>query len=153
MTTRAKQVTPIIIFEPLRDSIKMPEKKTSGAHCFDVFLPNTIRVPTVKEASTLIVPLGFKLEIPEGYAVKMHLRSSVGRDYPIMLSNTVGIIDEDFTGEVQAFVRNLGKHEVYFEEGARLFQIEIVKKEPIEIIQGEVTKETERSEQSGSTGK
>ena len=70
-----------------------------------------------------------------------------------MLSNIKGIVDEDYTDEVQAFVRNVGKQEILFLKGQRLFQMEMRKKEIYTIKAGTVDKTTTRTGKSGSTGK
>ena len=150
-TTRATK--PELIVELLHEDLQLPTKGTEKASCYDVYLPNNVVIPPVSLCTSVVIPLGFKLDIPEGYEVFLHLRSSVGRDNTIMLSNIKGIVDEDYTGEVQAFVRNVGKQEIRFAKGQRLFQMEMRKKEIYCIKAGTVDKKTTRTGKSGSTGK
>ena len=85
--------------------------------------------------------------------MRIQLRSSVGRDYPIALANIEGIVDEDFRGEVVLFVRNFSKQIVYLEEGQRIAQCWLEKTVPMTFVEDEVIKDTERGTESGSTGK
>ena len=152
-TTATRATKPELIVELLHEDLQLPTKGTEKASCYDVYLPESVVIPPVSLCTSVVIPLGFKLDIPEGYEVFLHLRSSVGRDNTIMLSNIKGIVDEDYTGEVQAFVRNVGKQEIRFAKGQRLFQMEMRKKEIYTIKAGTVDKTTTRTGKSGSTGK
>lgn len=154
-TTRQNtQAVPQVGIYPLVEGMKLPEYKTEGASCMDVHLPYDVRIGGKFQFVSQEVPLGFKVDIPKGYSMRLHIRSSIARDIPIMLANCEGIIDEDFTGEVVAFVRNLTNEAFYFYKGERLFQIELVKDTRVKPkILTEYTKETARGQQSGSTGK
>lgn len=156
-TTTAKTTAPtkpVLGVFPLEDDIKLPEYKTKGASCLDVYLKDDLRIAGKHECTSQLVPFGFKLDIPKGYSVRIHLRSSVAMYYPIQLANEEGIIDEDFTGEVQAIVRNLTNQAFYFNKGDRLFQMEVVKDTRMKTKElKEYTKVTDRGEESGSTGK
>ena len=105
-TTATKATKPELIVELLHKDLQLPTKGTEKASCYDVYLPESVVIPPVSLCTSVVIPLGFKLDIPEGYEVLLHLRSSVGRDNTIMLSNIKGIVDEDYTDEVQAFVRS-----------------------------------------------
>ena len=48
------------------------------------------------------VPLGFKIAVPNGHVLKLHSRSGHGWKHNITLANSVGLIDPNFRGEVQA---------------------------------------------------
>ncbi len=138
----------------LDPDLKLPEYKTAGASCLDIELPKDLRIGGKHECVSQLIPLGFKVDIPEGYSARLHLRSSVAMNYPIQLANEEGIIDEDFTGEVQAIVRNLTNQAFYFNKGDRLFQMEVVKDTRMKTKElKEYTKVTDRGEESGSTGK
>jgi len=143
-----------VIIELIKDTAVIPEAKTEGAGCMDITLPIDVRVPpvTVQNGATM-VPLGFKVVIPKGHTMRIQLRSSVGRDYPIALANTEGIIDEDFRGEVVIMLRNFSKNIVFLEHGQRIAQCWLEKTLPMTFVKGEVIEDTERGTESGSTGK
>lgn len=120
----------------------------------DIAIPMAVSVPPVAvQWKATEIPLGFKVKIPKGHTLRIQLRSSVGRDYPIALANIEGIVDEDFRGEVVLFVRNFSKQIVYLEEGQRIAQCWLEKTQPMTFVEGEVIEDTERGTESGSTGK
>lgn len=143
-----------VLIELLNDNAVIPEAKTEGAGCMDITIPMAVSVPPVAvQWKATEIPLGFKVKIPKGHTLRIQLRSSVGRDYPIALANIEGIVDEDFRGEVMLYVRNFSKQIVYLEEGQRIAQCWLEKTQPMTFVEGEVIEDTERGNQSGSTGK
>ena len=143
-----------VLIELTREGAVVPEAKTEGAGCMDITIPMTVSVPPVTvQTKATEIPLGFKVVIPKGHTLRIQLRSSVGRDYPISLANIEGIVDEDFRGEVMLFVRNFSKHIVMLEQGMRIAQCWLEKTVPMTFVDGEVIEDTERGTESGSTGK
>lgn len=143
-----------VLIELTREGAVVPEAKTEGAGCMDITIPMTVSVPPVTvQTKATEIPLGFKVVIPKGHTLRIQLRSSVGRDYPISLANIEGIVDEDFRGEVMLFVRNYSKHIVMLEQGMRIAQCWLEKTTPMTFVEGEVIEDTERGTESGSTGK
>ena len=130
-----------------------PTKGTEKATCYDIYLPKDVVVPRGLQNPTRI-PLGIKMEIPTGFDIRLHLRSSVGRDYHLIMANSVGIVDEDFRGELMAYVYNLGNYPIFLKEGQRVFQFELQKKANYDVeFVSEISEETERGHESGSTGR
>ncbi|WP_295789401.1 dUTP diphosphatase [uncultured Veillonella sp.] len=153
-TTKQTTEEPILGIYPLLDDMKLPEFKTAGASCMDVYLPENVRIGGKFQFVSQPISLGFKLDIPEGYSVRLHMRSSIACDVPIQLANSTGIIDSDFTGEVTAFVRNLTNEAFYFYKDERVFQLELVKDERVKTkVLSTYDKKTNRGETSGSTGR
>lgn len=143
-----------VLIELTREGAVVPEAKTEGAGCMDITIPMTVSVPPVTvQTKATEIPLGFKVVIPKGQTLRIQLRSSVGRDYPISLANIEGIVDEDFRGEVKLFVRNYSKHIVMLEQGMRIAQCWLERTTPMTFVEGEVIEDTERGTESGSTGK
>ena len=130
-----------------------PTKGTEKATCYDVYMPADLVVHRGMQNPTLI-PLGIKLEIPKGYDARIHLRSSAGRDLHLIMANSVGIVDEDFRGELMAYVYNVGNYPVFIKEKQRIFQIELQKKADYDVeFVSSISEETERGHESGSTGR
>lgn len=130
-----------------------PRKGAEKATCYNVYLPTDVMVPRGLQNPTRIA-LGFKMEIPKGYDIRIYLRSSVARDYHLIMANSVGIVDEDFRGELMAYVYNLGNYPIFLKEGQRVFQIELYQKDNYEIeVVSSIPEETERGHESGSTGR
>jgi len=98
--------------------------------------------------------LGIALEIPEGFVGLVFPRSSI-RKYELTLSNSVGVIDSGYRGELQAtFKKTNGLDSLSYKVGDRVCQIMIIPHPPIEFEEVEELNNTERGEGGfGSTGK
>ena len=101
--------------------------------------------------------LGIALEIPEGFVGLVFPRSSI-RKTNLQLSNSVGVIDSGYRGELQAtFNKIQGIDNVERENykvGDRVCQIIIIPYPPIEFNEVSELSNTERGEGGfGSTGK
>lgn len=80
-------------------------------------------------------------------------RSSTGRQ-DLMLENTGGVIDSDFTGEIKLFVRNSGSAPLYIEPMERVAQIVISRIEQVHLHFVQQLAQTERGCGGfGSTGR
>lgn len=75
------------------DSIKLPQRGTSGSAGYDFFTPQTINLATSKVAK---IPTGIKVKIDDGWFLAVMPRSGLGFKYKVQLYNTVGVIDSDY---------------------------------------------------------
>jgi dUTP pyrophosphatase len=111
--------------------------------------------------------LGIALEIPYGFVGLVFPRSSI-RKTGLQLSNSVGVIDSGYRGELQATFNKLFGGEAMYDEmkvkeiqpndfykvGDRVAQIMIIPHPPIEFEEADKLSDTERGEGGfGSTGK
>lgn len=97
--------------------------------------------------------LGFAIEIPKGYVGLIFPRSSIYRT-KLSLSNSVGVIDSGYRGEVSAIFNLKGQPFEEYYDGDRVCQMIIMSYPEIELKQVEELSETERGEGGyGSTGK
>jgi dUTP pyrophosphatase len=98
--------------------------------------------------------LGIALEIPEGFVGLVFPRSSI-RKYELALSNSVGVIDSGYRGELQAtFKKTNGLDSLSYKVGDRVAQIMIIPHPTIEFEEVNELNNTERGEGGfGSTGK
>jgi len=96
---------------------------------------------------------GLAMEIPYGFVGLVFPRSSI-RKTGLELSNSVGVIDSGYRGELQAtFNKNEGPIEKY-QIGDRIMQIIIIPHPPIQFKEVDELTNTERGEGGfGSTGK
>jgi dUTP pyrophosphatase len=97
--------------------------------------------------------LGVALEIPKGFVGLVFPRSSI-RKTALQLSNSVGVIDSGYRGELQAtFNKLFGGASTTYEVGDRVAQIMIIPHPPIEFEEADTLSDTERGEGGfGSTG-
>ncbi len=108
--------------------------------------------------------LGIALEIPKGFVGLVFPRSSI-RKTGLQLSNSVGVIDSGYRGELQATFNKIFGSEGFYDEtkmqtnefykvGDRVAQIMIIPHPPIEFEEADKLSDTERGEGGfGSTGK
>ena len=94
------------------------------------------------------------MEIPNGFVGLVFPRSSI-RKYDLILSNSVGVIDSGYRGEIQAtFKKTNGLDSISYSVGDRIAQIMIIPHPPIEFKEVDELTNTERGEGGfGSTGK
>lgn len=135
--------------ELVEDGI-MPEMQTKGAACFDCYARTDV---AVKANAPVIIPLGFKLQIPDGYHAKLFLRSSMGVKSSLRIANSVGIIDSDYRGEVGLIAEAKSNNYHYVHKGDRIAQIMFEKNVETKLTQVDKVDTTERNTGGfGSTG-
>lgn len=94
---------------------------------------------------------GISMEIPKGFMGLVFPRSSI-RKTDLILSNSVGVIDSGYRGEIQATFKKTGG--AVYKIGDRGAQIIIMPHPSIEFQEVEELNNTERGEGGfGSTGK
>ena len=79
------------------DNIKLPKRATKGSAGYDFFSPITFNL---RKGESFTIPTGIKVKMEDGWVLTMHIRSSLGFKYGISLSNTTGIIDQDYYNNV-----------------------------------------------------
>ena len=82
-----------------------PFRATAGSAGFDV-RTCIDKCMVVLPGETILVPLGFSLELDAGYGAFLLPRSGLGHKHGIVLGNLVGLIDEDYKGQAFASVWN-----------------------------------------------
>jgi dUTP pyrophosphatase len=98
--------------------------------------------------------LGIALEIPDGMVGLVFPRSSI-RNTELMLSNSVGVIDAGYRGELQATFNKLnGLDSIAYNVGDRVAQIIIVPHPVVQFVEVDELSESKRGDGGfGSTGK
>ena len=79
----------------LKDDITRLTKIDQG-DWIDVYAADTIIIP---EGGHALIPLGFCMELPKGYEAYLAPRSSTFKNWGIIVTNSVGIIDESYNGD------------------------------------------------------
>lgn len=135
----------------LSDSAVLPKRSTDGAAGYDLTVNNETYHP---ELGIVTYGFGFAIEIPEGYVGLLLPRSSVYKSGQL-LTNSCGVIDSDYRGEVKAVFNNFESIATSrYKIGERAAQLLIV---PIATPELEVVSELSETERGdggyGSTGK
>lgn len=151
-------------FKRLCDGAVIPSK----AHPSDAGFDLTAVSKSVDGDGNIVYGFGIALEIPEGYVGLIFPRSSIARQ-DLLLSNSVGVIDAHYRGEITVkFKRCLKIHDYGFgnraesrasrykgyEIGDRIAQLVIVPIPDIELVESGELSATDRGTGGyGSTGK
>lgn len=70
--------------------------KISQGDWIDVYSAETVFIP---EGNRYLLPLGFCMKLPVGYEAHIAPRSSTFMKWGIILTNSVGVIDESYCGD------------------------------------------------------
>lgn len=131
----------------------IPEYKSAGASGADCFARVNETI-TIRSGERKLIPLGFAVEIPEGYEMQIRPRSGLANKNGITILNTPGTIDSDYRGEVHANVLNTSDRHFEINPGDRIAQAVICPVIKAEWDEVKELSETERGENGhGSTGK
>ena len=107
----------------------------------------------LKAGETALIKLGVAMELPDGYEALMVPRSSTLKNFGVMQSNNVGVIDNSYRGEWRFPVYAIKDAEIKVND--RVCQFRILKNQPkFDIVEvDELGSDTERSCKGfGSTG-
>lgn len=101
-----------------------------------------------------LIPLGVAMEIPKGYEAHIVPRSSTFKNYGIIQTNGIGIIDNSYSGDNdQWFMPVYATRDEYIIENSRIAQFRIFENQPM-IIFDEVDHLNDKDRGGfGSTGK
>lgn len=107
----------------------------------------------VKAGKKCVVGCGLAVEIPSGCVGLVFPRSGLAAKQGITLSNSVGVIDSGYRGEVCAALINQSYETVTLEAGTRVCQLVVMPYVPCELVPVDELSDTERGAGGfGSTG-
>ena len=116
----------------------------------DLFIPEN---QTIEPGSSTKIHLGISCENIDSRPYLLMARSSISKT-PLRLSNSVGLIDAGYRGEIMAAVDNIKDYSYDIEKGQRLFQLVSMSGEAIHFELVENLSDSSRGEGGfGSTGK
>lgn len=132
---------------------KIPTYESAGAAGADCYARVDEKI-VLKAGKQVTVPLGFVVEVPEGYEMQIRARSGNARKYGIGVLNAPGTIDSDYRGEVGAILFNFSEKDFEINPGDRVAQAVIAPVIQAKWIEANELSETVRGEGGfGSTGK
>ena len=128
----------------------MPERQHAWDAGLDLKASKTIMLAPDE---TYNMGLGVGVEVPEGMVAYVIPRSSIGVKTPLRMSNSIGVIDAGYTGEIHACYTNMSTNSYVIHEGDRIAQLVV---QDIHLPEIEVVDELTDSERGdgafGSTG-
>ena len=115
----------------------------------DLFIPEEITIPP---HGTAPLPLSISCESEGNVPYLMIPRSSISKT-PLRMSNSIGLIDGGYRGELTACCDNISDDSYTVNVGQRLFQIVAMDGSPIEFtLVDELSDSSRGSDGFGSTG-
>lgn len=130
-----------------------PERKTTGAACFDL-RANIEKEEILHPREFCTIPLGVAFEVPEDLEVQIRSRSGLAFKHGVAVLNAPGTIDSDYRGEVHAILFNMGQHPYRIQPLERIAQAKFATVPAITLARVAELGETERGHNGfGSTGK
>lgn len=126
-------------------------QKISQGDLIDLYAAETVNI---KAGDDAFISLGVSMKLPEGYKANLYPRSSTFKNWGITLVNSVGQIDNSYSGtnDIWKF-HALAHRDTVINEGDKICQFEIVPVMPrIRFEEVEVLEENDRGG-FGSTGK
>jgi dUTP pyrophosphatase len=110
-----------IVRLPHAEGLPLPSYATAGAAGFDL-LAAVSGALVVAPGARALVPTGLLVAVPPGHELQVRPRSGLALRHGIVLPNSPGTIDEDYRGELQVIVLNLGGEAFPVGRGMRIAQ-------------------------------
>ena len=130
----------------------LPAYQTEGAAGMDISACLTEDV-ILNPMERKLIPTGFAIAVPDGYAAYLYARSGLASKKGITLPNCVGVIDSDYRGEVKVALVNLSDEPFEIKNGDRIAQMVISPVIQAILVEKEELSETKRAGGGfGSTG-
>lgn len=104
----------------MRENCKLPKRAHYNDAGADVY---TSTDETISPHTTVAIPLGFSVEVPDGYMACVFPRSGMAK---MGLVCELPPIDSGYRGEVHAIVSNLGDYPQFVEAGTRIGQLVVI---------------------------
>lgn len=148
--------------------------------CFDIrafFPPNATRIegygadsqqianPIVRDTNgqfctvvhpgqRMMIPTGIVFDIPVGHSIRIHARSGLALKAGLIMANSEGVIDSDYTEETKIIVLNISNIPIKINHGDRIAQAEMVPVLSYHLMPTyeEISQKTSRAGGFGSTG-
>lgn len=133
---------------------QLPARSTPGSAGMD--LRALLDAPLeIKPGMRASVPTGIAIGLPDSHTVGLvFARSGLAIKHGLALSNGVGVIDSDYTGEIRVGLINQADEAYVIQPGERIAQLVVMPICMPEILEVEELTETQRGEGGfGSTGK
>lgn len=144
----------ILKIKKVRENAIIPKRATAGSAGMDLYA--CIDAPIVMSpGDRVMVPTGIAIALPDANQVALiFARSGLAVKKGINLSNSVGVIDSDYRGEIQVGLINQSRETYTLEAGERIAQLVVMPVCLPEVQEVAELDETERGAGGfGSTGR
>jgi len=132
---RKQKSEEVVELKSFRQNVTFPTKSTTNAAGYDVYawcLDCYDGQLLVTANDTKLIKTGLNVNIPKGYEVQVRSRSGLAAKNAVVVLNSPGTIDCDFTGErenfeVKVILHNHSKNGFVVKHGDRIAQLVICK--------------------------
>lgn len=137
-----------------KDAI-VPTYGSDKAACFDLY---AAQEATIEPHTTVKIGTGWSMQPINyrknaGYVGLIFARSGIATKEGLRPANCVGVVDEDYTGEIIVALHNDTDEDKYIKKGQRIAQMTYIPFEQPHLIEVEDLEKTERNSGGfGSTG-
>lgn len=142
-------------FVKVREGAKVPERGSKFAAGYDLSacIPDLERV-IIHPGETVKIPTGLSFAYPEGYFGAVCARSGLATKCGLAPANKIGILDEDYRGEVFIALHNHSSETQVVNHSDRIAQLILLPYLNVDFVESDKLDETERGEGGfGSSGK
>lgn len=135
-----------------QDDLPLPAYATEGSAGMDVCAGIDGQL-VIKPGETVLVPTGFRVELPVGFEAQIRPRSGLAIKSGVGILNSPGTIDSDYRGEVKVILTNFGREDFVVRRGDRIAQMVVARYGRVQWDKVDGLKETVRGEGGfGHTG-
>jgi len=162
------------VIERLHDDVVIPTRATAGSAGYDLrayLRSRTLKLSdgvaqrevdtadeseewgiTLGPAEMALIPLGFRTRLPHGVEAQVRPRSGQAFKHALTVPNAPGTVDADYAEEWMVIVRNDAPVARRIVHGERIAQVVFARFLPLTLVEGKVSRTTERAGGFGSTG-
>lgn len=109
-----------VIIEPVADFVELPTYQHTDDAAMDVY---SAVDKVIEVGGRELIPLGFKIQLPDTFALQITPRSGLAYKYGVTVLNSPGLIDPHYPEEVGALLVNHGQDVYNVRRGDRIGQI------------------------------
>ena len=101
--------------------LPLPAYATAGAAGMDLLAAVTAPL-VLPPGGRALVPTGLAVALPPGHELQVRPRSGLALRHGVTVANSPGTVDEDYRGELQVVLLNMGAAAFTVERGMRIAQ-------------------------------
>lgn len=110
----------------LNDKAIIPIRGSKYAAGYDLYACLNEEKLTIWPHETVMIDIGWAMEIPEGYFGAIFARSGLASKQGLRPANCVGVIDSDYRGPVKVALHNDSEEHQVITDGERIAQLVIM---------------------------
>lgn len=135
----------------LEDGAQVPTYAHDSDAAADMYSLEDIEIPA--HFNSMPIKTGVHIQLPEGWVAFILPRSSIGAKTPLRLSNSTGVIDSGYRGEIRALYDNISDEPYQIHKGDRIAQMLVMPSYKFKANVVDSLEDSDRGEAGfGSTG-